>query len=154
MDSVEVSISDAAEEPPADSGVVGISSIDEPVDPTPPPPSGLVNDTITITATGSKDGLYYRFWVNSTSYCVDPGNPTWTEISSGWIHDDDDPEVDNSISQDWTPTESGLYTLVVWTTDDTSDPCKGIGGMSYKVEGIGAVVSKTGFPELIEETTH
>jgi len=91
------------------------------------PADGAVDEEVTITATGAAGVTHYRFFVNSVSYCLDPEHPSWTEITEppGW-------STDNTCR--WTPTQPGLYTLVVWTTNDTNEPCKGIGGMSYSVQ--------------------
>jgi len=88
------------------------------------PATGRANEEVTITATGAENNLNYRFYVNNNSYCASPGNPDW-QMLQDW-------SSDNTCA--WTPTRSGLYTLVVWTADDTANACAGMGGMTYKVE--------------------
>jgi len=85
--------------------------------------SGNVNEAVTITATGSESDLYYRFYVNNNPYCS--CSPDW-ELLRDW-------STDNTFI--WTPTTNVLYTLMVWTTDDTTNSCTGMGGMTYQVGG-------------------
>ena len=89
------------------------------------PEEGTVGEEATIKVTGSGNVLYYKFFVNTTSYCDDPEHPSW-QMLQDWS---------DSNTCTWTPTEAGLCTLVVWTTDDPNNTCRGMGGRSYRVEG-------------------
>jgi pimeloyl-ACP methyl ester carboxylesterase len=82
-----------------------------------------VDEAVTITATGATSDLYYRFYVNNNPYCW--CDPDW-ELLRDW-------STENTFM--WTPATNALYTLVVWTTDDTTDSSTGMGGMTFQVGG-------------------
>jgi hypothetical protein len=88
------------------------------------PAACSVNQPVIITATGAGSGLSYRFWVNNNSPCSSPNNPSW-EMLQDWSS--------RNVCT-WVPPTDGMYTLVVWTADDPTRPCVGMGGMTYRVE--------------------
>lgn len=82
------------------------------------PQSSETAITITTTATGGNGPLYYKYW-----YCKGIGG-AWNVIQ----------DYSTSSLCTWTPTEEGLYTLVVWVTDDTSGSEYSIAGMTCTIE--------------------
>ncbi|MFH0813302.1 MAG: 6-bladed beta-propeller [Pseudomonadota bacterium] len=72
--------------------------------------------TLHATATGGNGSLFYKFWYYKEG--------TWNVIR----------EYSTMSSWTWTPTEEGLYTVVVWVTDDTSVSQPPIAGMTCTIE--------------------
>lgn len=88
------------------------------------PADGTVNETVTVTAISPGSNVQYKFWVNYNSYCTSPTSPDWRQ-EQDWT-------TANTFT--WTPTQTGEYTLVVWTKDTPIDPtCANMMGMTYWV---------------------
>ena len=88
------------------------------------PANGTVNETVTVTAIGPENNLYYKFAYTTNSYCTSPSN-------KGWVIGDWTPN--NTFT--WTPTSAGEYILVVWFNHEPTDPtCPQQMGMTYWVE--------------------
>lgn len=71
--------------------------------------------SLNTTATGGNGPLYYKYWYNKGG--------TWNVIR----------EYSTMSRWTWTPTEDGLYIVVVWVTDDTSVPEPPIAGMTCTI---------------------
>ncbi|MFH0813305.1 MAG: triple tyrosine motif-containing protein, partial [Pseudomonadota bacterium] len=73
--------------------------------------------TLNTTAIGGGSPLFYKYL-----YCKGIGG-IWQIIS----------DYSTESSCTWTPTEDGLYTVVVWVTDDTSVSEPSIAGMTCTI---------------------
>lgn len=91
------------------------------------PANGVVNEPMTIIATGPRNDFYYKFWYTTNPYCTSPDR--------GWVVGEDW-TTDNTFI--WTPTSGGEYILVVWFSTEPSDPsCIRQMGTTYWVEESG-----------------
>jgi len=86
------------------------------------PACGEVNIPVTISVSPAMGEAFYKYWVNSTSYC-ETESPNW-EVIEDWT---------TEPTTMWTPLEPGRYAIIVWVTDDISSECTEIMGASYGV---------------------
>jgi len=102
---------------------VGGTDCQHPVYVTLSPASGVVNETVTITAVAEGTNLQYRFWVRAGDFRPPSSPGPWMPMGD-W-------GPTNSFQ--YTPLTADVYTLVIHVTSDTNDPSFGQGGLVYVV---------------------
>ncbi len=102
---------------------VGGTDCQHPIYVTLSPASGVVNETVTITAVAEGSTLQYRFWVRAGDFRPPSSPGPWMPMGD-W---------DSANSFQFTPDSANVYTLVIHVTSDINDPSFGQGGLVYVV---------------------
>lgn len=85
--------------------------------------TGGIGQPITITVTADGTNVKYRYWVNTADFNTHPDSPHWVLLQD-WT---------TSNTYTWTPTATGLHTIVVWVSCNTGVSACNIIGLGYNV---------------------